>query len=129
MEEIKYNNPLKVNQTDKTPLLSYDPKGRIFTMSGVSIPDNARLFYEPIMKWVEGYVKSEQSKDGITINVHLDYFNIASSAILLKILKEFEKIGDRVVINWFYDDEDDDMKEIGDDLQWMVKVQFNVIKK
>ena len=129
MEEIKYNNPLKVNQTDKTPLLSYDPKGRTFTMSGVSIPDNARLFYEPIMKWVEGYVKSQQSKDGITINVHLDYFNIASSAILLKILKEFEKIGDRVVINWFYDDEDDDMKEIGDDLQWMVKVQFNVIKK
>ena len=129
MEEISYNNPLKVNQTDKTPLLCYDPKNRLFTMSGVSVPENARVFYEPIMKWVEGYVRSEHNKDGITINVHLDYFNIASSAILLKILKEFEKIGDRVIINWFYDEEDDDMREIGDDLQWMVKVQFNVIKK
>lgn len=125
---MDYNLPLKVNQTDKTPLLSYDPKNRIFIMSGVSVPNNTREFYEPIIKWVEGYILSDFAKGGITINVSLDYFGIQSSVILLRILKEFDKIKDKVVVNWMHDADDADMKEIGDDLKMMLEVEFNVIE-
>lgn len=126
---MDFNLPLKINQTDKTPLLSYDPKSRLFTMSGISVPPNARDFYEPIIKWVDGFVLSDFAKGGITINVDLEYFNTPSSVILLRILKEFEKIRDKVTINWFYEKDDDDIKEIGDDLKFMVKLEFNIIEK
>lgn len=125
---MDYNLPLKVNQTDKTPLLSYDPKNRIFTMSGVSVPNNTREFYEPVVRWVEGYILSDFAKGGITINVSLDYFSIQSSVILLKILREFDKIKDKVIVNWIYEVDDDDMREIGDDLKAMLGLELNVIE-
>jgi hypothetical protein len=109
-------------------LLSYDPKNRIFIMSGASIPTNTREFYEPIIKWVEGYILSDFAKGGITINVSLDYFSIQSSVILLRILREFDKIKDKVVVNWMHEVDDADMKEIGDDLKMMLGLEFNIIE-
>lgn len=125
---MDYNIPLKIIETDKTPFLSYNPKDKVFTVTGVSVPDNAREFWEPIIKWVEGYVISDYSSGGITINISLDYFSIQSSVLLLKILKEFEKIKDKVIVNWYYQIGDTDMEEIGNDYKWMVKMEFNIIE-
>jgi len=126
---MDYNLPLKVNQTETTPLLSYDPKNRTFNMSGVSVMKNAREFYDPVIQWVYGYILSDFSKGGITINVDLEYFGTPSSVVLLRLLKEFEKIKDKVVVNWMYEEGDDDMKEIGDDLKVMLALELNVIQK
>jgi len=123
---VKYNIPLSVKATEKTPLLDYNPKSGVFYMVGVSTSKETKEFYDPIIKWVEGYVIYESKK--ININIQLDWFNTPTSVILLKILKEFEKMSDLVTVNWYYTKGDDDMKEIGDDLDSIINIKINVIE-
>jgi len=119
------NIPLRIKATDRTPMLEYNPKELTFSMVGVSVPDDAKSFYAPILSWVEGYVKNGIT-DQLTININLDYFSIQSASILLKILKLFD-ILPNVVVNWYFDDPD--TEEIGFDLADMLRMKFNLIQK
>lgn len=116
--------PLRIKATERTPLLEYLPKEGVFNMVGVSVPDNAKDFYDPILKWVDEYVKEKPNKD-LLININLDYFSIQSASLLLRILKLFDKL-ENVRVNWYFDDSD--TEEIGWDLAGMVKMEFNYIK-
>lgn len=116
--------PLRIKATERTPLLEYLPKEGVFNMIGVSVPDNAKDFYDPILKWVDEYVKEKPNKD-LLININLDYFSIQSASLLLRILKLFDKLNN-VKVNWYFDDAD--TEEIGRDLAGMVKMEFNYIK-
>lgn len=120
-----YNLPLKIKATERTPSLEYDPKGPTFNMIGISVPDDAKSFYAPILEWVQGYVK-EDIKTPLTINIDLDYFSIQSASVLLKIIKYFD-ILPNVTLNWYFDDKD--TEEIGHDLASMVRMKFNHINK
>jgi len=120
-----FDLPLKIKATEKTPLLEYNPKDRTFSVIGVSVPEDAKMFYDPILLWVSTYVKSNR-EGGLTININLEYFSTKSSLILLKILKQFETIPN-VSVNWYYDDSES--KEIGDDFSTMVNLIFNLIGK
>jgi hypothetical protein len=120
-----FDLPLKIKATEKTPLLEYNPIERTFSVIGVSVPEDAKMFYDPILLWVSGYVKSN-TNGGMTININLDYFSTKSSLILLKMLKKFEVLPN-ILINWYYDDSES--KEIGDDFSTMVNLTFNLIDK
>jgi hypothetical protein len=120
-----YNLPLKIKATERTPSLEYDPKGPTFNMTGISVPDDAKSFYAPILQWVEKYVR-EGVSDPMVINIDLDYFSIQSASALLKIIKYFD-ILPNVTLNWYFDDKD--TEEIGQDLASMVKMKFNHINK
>lgn len=119
------NIPLRIKATDRTPMLEYNPKELTFSMVGVSVPDDAKSFYDPILSWVEGYVKNDIT-DQLTININLDYFSIQSASILLKIFKLFDTLPN-VVVNWYFDDPD--TEEIGFDLADMLRMKFNLIQK
>ena len=116
--------PLRIKATERTPLLEYLPKEGVFNMIGVSIPENAKDFYIPIIEWVDDYVKKEPNKN-LIININLDYFSIQSASLLLKILKLFDNLVN-VKVNWYFDD--DDTEEIGLDLAGMLRMEFNYIK-
>jgi len=116
---------IKVRATERTPLLEYIPKEMTFNMKGVSIPENAKEFYDPILLWIENFVSTDNTNP-LIINIDLDYFSIQSASILLRIIKLFDKLPD-VTVNWFY--EDTDIEEIGHDLSSMVKMKFNHINK
>ena len=120
-----YNIGLKIKATDRTPLLEYIPRDCVFNMIGVSVPEDASKFYEPILKWIDGYV-SLNTTDPITVNFDLDYFSIQSSKIILNIIRKFSKLPN-VTVNWYYDDADN--KEIGEDFSYIANIQFNLIEK
>lgn len=124
-----YNLPLRIKATERTPSLEYDPKGPTFNMIGVSVPDDAKSFYAPILQWIEKYVEKyeeRENKEPLVISIDLDYFSIQSASILLKIIKHFDKLPN-VTLNWHFDDKD--TEEIGYDLASMVKMRFNHINK
>ena len=116
---------IRVTPTDKTPLLEFLPRDMIFNMIGVSIPDDAKTFYTPILEWIEEFT-NENIEEPIVINIDLDYFSIQSASILLKMIKIFSVLP-KVTVNWFYDDPD--TEEIGRDLAYMVTITFNFINK
>ncbi|MCK4663606.1 MAG: DUF1987 domain-containing protein [Bacteroidales bacterium] len=117
-----------------TPKVLFDPTNNKFEISGYSRPEDVRAFYKPIISWLKDFGKEIDSVKGfnkpIEFNFKLIYFNSSSAKFLLDILIEinnFHKKGVSVSINWYYDDGDDDMKEVGEDLSEMVDFPFKYI--
>ena len=119
---------LFIEGTLRTPsiLLEAD-KGKI-EFSGRSIPENSIEFYKPVVEWVEKYL--EEPNDRTTILIKLEYFNTSSSKSLYEIFKKFEgvfKSGKNVLVRWFYEQEDEDMQESGEDFRDILKIPFELI--
>ena len=47
---------------------------------------------------------------------------------LFKKLEAIHKTGKEVVINWYYEEDDEDMLEAGEDYQAIIKVPFKMIE-
>jgi len=121
-------NALVIDSTDKTPLINFDPVSGKFEITGKSIPQDAESFYNPILEWMEKYVGYTDRKTDVVLN--LEYFNISSSKRILFILYKLNELVDKnkeVSVKWYYADSDDDMKEVGHDFAFMVRVPFEFI--
>lgn len=126
--KIEPMTPLQIQATDKTPRVSFDPANGIFEISGKSIPQDAETFYAPVLEWVEEYVHSSPVKTRFVLN--LEYFNISSSKRILFILYKLNELVDSskdVSVTWYYTDTDEDMKEVGHDFAFMVRVPFEFV--
>lgn len=128
--------PLYIEPTEFTPKVFFDPENSVFEISGFSRPENVIGFYRPILKWLEEYNERVLSlninfdKSILTINMKMTYFNSASSKFLLDILLEFMKFhskGNKVEINWYFEDGDDEIQESGEEISDMLGYPFNFI--
>ena len=114
--------------TEDCPLVILDKDKNIFKLSGKSLPENVSAFYDPILDWLTEYAKDPLKKT--SFDIILDYFNTASSKLILDIFMLLENIqenGMEVEINWHYADYDEDMKEAGIEYSEMVELKFNLI--
>ncbi|MDF9797292.1 hypothetical protein OKW21_002555 [Catalinimonas alkaloidigena] len=121
-------NSLYQSKTPRTPEIILDPKNGIFEIEGRSIPENSVDFYQKVMQWMDAYRKEPNSHTKFVIK--LEYFNTSSSKCLVDILRKLEKIytdGNDVVLEWHYDDEDDDMRESGEDFEEILKIPVHMI--
>ncbi|WP_448518651.1 DUF1987 domain-containing protein [Rhodoflexus sp.] len=110
-----------LEETSKTPKLHFDASSGKFLMSGRSIPENAIEFYKPLFEWLDEYVKHPCTKTDFEIR--LEYFNTSSSKCLVEIFRRLEKIKDKeVVINWYYEEDDEDMQESGEDFKELIDI-------
>ncbi len=121
---------LEIQGTNKTPYIRFDPETGILEMKGRSIPENAVEFYKPLVDWLTEYAKNP--KDKTEVNIQLEYFNTSSSKCILDVFKKLEEInkkeGKEVVINWYYEEDDEDMLEAGEDYQSILKIPFRMIE-
>lgn len=116
---------LKVEGTEFTPDISFDGEKGIFSMSGVSRPENANEFYEPVIKWLNDYI--DGPADNTSVNIRFDYFNTSSLKyflIILSSLKEISDNGKKLEIVWWYDSEDESMLEAGKNLEELSELEF-----
>lgn len=118
---------LIINDSIKTPTVVFDITG-ILEIKGKSIPENSLEFYRPVFEWLDIYSQSPAPKTELKIS--LEYFNTSSSKCLLDILRRLETINlsgkSAVKVLWFYDADDEDMMEAGEDYQALVKVPFEL---
>lgn len=120
---------LSIEGTNKTPSISLDPDAGVVEIKGRSIPENSIEFYRPIVEWLDEYAKSPNKKT--TVNVQLEYFNTSSSKCILDIFKKLEslkKARNEVIINWYYEEDDEDMLESGEDYESIIRVPFKMIE-
>lgn len=113
----------------KTPTVSFDPDNGIMELKGRSIPENSIEFYKPVVDALDEY--SKNPKEVTKVNIQLEYFNTSSSKCILDLFKKLENIhkeGKEVVINWHYEEDDEDMLEAGEDYQAIIKVPFKMIE-
>jgi hypothetical protein len=120
---------LKVNSTPKTPEINFDPKKGDFQISGISIPEDSIKFYKPIIDWLKKYV--ENSNSCTVLSFKLAYVNTSSLQALYDVIFLLDDIHNKtsqVLVKWYYLEEDLDMKEIGEDLQEALTIDFSFIE-
>ncbi|MCF6241175.1 MAG: DUF1987 domain-containing protein [Bacteroidales bacterium] len=119
---------IKIKGTDDTPNVILDKDNGIFEISGRSLPEDVAAFYEPILEWLDEY--AEDPLDKTVFNFKLEYFNTASSKLLLDVLLKLEDMyddGKDVMVRWHYPDDDEDMEEAGEEYADIVEVPFEQV--
>ena len=121
---MKELNNLFIEQTDKTPLVDFNYLSGELILSGKSIPINAPRIFEPLLEWVNDYIKNPRSTTNLRLN--LEYFNTASSIWIAKIVKALSGItraeGVLILHIYFPIEDFDDIDDIKDDLSPVIDV-------
>ena len=118
-----------IEKTPKTPYVNFDASTGHLILKGKSIPENVISFYKPLSDWLEHYIQAPKEKT--VFEIQLDYFNTSSAKVLLDLLKKTEQIQTQgkgeVVLNWLYDEDDEDMMEAGEDFKTSLRIKLNLI--
>ena len=120
--------PLILKGTEDTPSITLDIINNQYEISGRSLPEDVVFFYQPVLDWINLY--SENPGKEMTWKIRLEYFNTASSKIILDILMALEEIkekGTNVIIQWHYDKNDNDMMEAGEEYKDLVGLAFELM--
>jgi len=120
---------LYIDAKNNIPLIDFDPSSGIMLLKGRSTPENSVEFYDPINKWVLDYIQSPSNET--IVKIQFEYFNTSSSKCILDLLKKFADIhkkGGNLKIEWYYEEDDEDMKEAAEDYSDIVKVPFEIIE-
>ncbi|VAW48592.1 hypothetical protein MNBD_GAMMA03-1445 [hydrothermal vent metagenome] len=116
-----------IKGTDRTAEIDFDFDKGILSISGRSIPENPTCFYENLESLIISYAKAPQPKTIIKVN--LEYFNTSSSKCLVDLFKEFEKIHSsksEVLVEWYYEQDDEEIKDSGEDYKDIVDIPFEI---
>jgi hypothetical protein len=112
---------LNIEETPETPKVILNQKDGIFEISGRSLPEDAVEFYTPLMEWLKNYGKSPNPSTAILFK--LEYFNTASSKLILELLKVAKAI-DGVKVVWCHFEDDEDVLEAGKEFADQVSIPF-----
>ena len=117
--------PLRIKQTDDSPLVILDHEDNQFELSGKSLPEDVSGFYQPVLDWLNTYSEAPLLKT--IFNIRLVYFNTESSKLIMDILLILEEMvaeGHNVLIRWYSPRSDEDMQEAGKVYEEMVAIPF-----
>jgi hypothetical protein len=119
-----------ISPTKNTPEVILDPKG-IIKLIGRLIPENAEDFFNPIEEWINEYFKNPAE---ITcVEIRLQYINSVGSKYLLDLIRKIthihlKKNTSKFLINWYYEDVDENMLETGTSFSSFLDIPINLIK-
>ncbi len=119
---------ITIKGTFKTPTLIFNYETGVLDISGRSLPEHSIEFYKEAIQWLNKYIENPKSET--IVNVQLEYFNTSSSKVILDIFKKIEALhakGNKVIVNWYYEEDDSDMKEQGETFAEIIKVPINHI--
>ncbi len=117
---------LNITPTLRTAEVSFDQANGILEFSGISIPENADAFFQPVYTWLEKI--QPVHKGAIAVRINLTYFNTSSVRHLLIILKALiSAFHNRIKVEWVYEADDEEIRERGEQLSEVVKFPFTYI--
>jgi hypothetical protein len=117
---------LIIAKTKHTLEVDFNADTGLLKMSGSSYPENAIDFFGPIINWIKNYIT--QVKKPITMNLKLNYLNTSSTKCVLdifEILEQFYQDGGVAEVNWYYEEEDEDILETGEELTEDIEFPVN----
>lgn len=118
-------NDLYIPPTRNTLEVKLETNGNML-FRGISTPENIKKFMSPIIDWLNEFKKTPPKK--LTVNFEINYFNTVSSRYfyeLILIIDSFKENGCEISFNWYYEEEDDDLLELGEEFEQSAQVKFN----
>jgi hypothetical protein len=109
---------LNLEGTEDTPKIILDRKNGIFEISGRSLPEDSAEFYRPVLEWINTY--GANSNPSTEFVFKLEYFNTASSKLILDVLSALEDIKGMKIVWYFHED----MEEAGQEFSELVEIPF-----
>jgi len=119
---------IKIAPSKNTPEIFLSPKGTI-KIKGRSTHENVNDFFITVETWVDEYIVSPAKLT--TVDLNFEYFNSSSSKALINMLQQISQVTDKgksFVINWYYEDGDDDILERGEYFASILGIPMNFIK-
>lgn len=119
----------QIEPTRNTPFVNFDYELGLLELKGISSPENSLEFYNPVFKAVDNYTTTDNNC--LEVNMALEYFNTSSSKCIYQIFKGIKRLrenGREIIINWMYDADDEDMKEVGEDYSDILGLDFNYME-
>lgn len=120
---------LIVSGSQTIPKVYFDGNKGVFSISGRSLPEQAHKLFNPILEWMDLY--AQNAKPVTTFNITLEYINSSSNKYLLLVMKKLEKLNNpsnEVVVNWYYETNDEDAKESGEEYRDLLKIPVNILE-
>lgn len=119
-----------IDATARTPKFDFDPEQRILILSGESYPeDPSKFFSEPLTKVREFLGHKHQGQ--IQFSFRMTYFNSSSAKVLMDLFNALEDSatnGNDVLIEWHFAEDDDNMKELGEEFsEELVNAKFQMM--
>jgi len=125
---------IHIDGTLVSPTVDFNLETRVLEIDGYSRPENVRDFYFPLIEWLDELnkylVKFKSSNivvEPFTFNFKYVYFNSSSAKFIYDIiilLNGFKKDGFPIKIYWYFDEDDDELREAGEELSDMANVPF-----
>lgn len=118
--------PLFIPHTKITPAILFNEEKGEFKITGRSIPADATVFFSPADRWAEKFTAQFEGT-AITIDIMLDHLNTGSVRSILTILTKFIRMETRnkkVTIHWHFEEEDEDIRDKGEEMSLILEHPF-----
>jgi hypothetical protein len=131
---------LFIEKTELSPEIHFSPDQNIFIIRGNSAPEDVRALYYPVIEWTRAFVdevisggtRKYSKENAFVIQIDLLYFNSSSAKFLFDIFIELKRLSINnipVIIEWLFDEDDLDQEEAGQDIAFLVEMEFVYISK
>ena len=120
---------LRIEETIKTPGVYFDAQTGVLKINGRAIPENPEDFFTSIIDWIFDYYKDPCEET--VVHVQLEYINSGSSKFILEffhILEEHHQSGYHTKVNWYYEEDDEAVFELGKHYQSILDLPFKLIE-
>lgn len=112
--------------TKMTPEIILDVNENKYKISGNSRPENPMQFYKPIFEWFTNRLNTLTER--IEIEIRMDYFNTSTSKVFLDLFELFEAHDacEHIHVIWYYQSDDEEMQEAGEELLDLVELSHEI---
>lgn len=108
--------------------IHFDADTGVLALEGASYPENPIEFFDPIYAWIQQYI--DEAHGPLTVTIRINYLNTSSSKCILdflEMLESYHKAGGVVQVDWYYEEDDEDMLETGEELCEDLELSYTMI--
>jgi hypothetical protein len=119
---------LRISPTKNTPEIILNPEG-IIKIRGRSIHEDVTEYFAPVEEWITDYITDPAELT--CVEMSLEYFNSASAKVFIHLLQKVTYVTlkhKKFIINWYYEDGDEDILERGEYFASILDVPISFIK-
>lgn len=114
---------IQITSTNCTPRVYLNSNAGELIIMGKSYPENAEMFYRPIM---DVLLKDPAKRFSLTMG--FEYLNTSSSKFIFDILKKMKKNNQVIKFSWVFEEDDEDMEDLGNILKEEMDLPMEITK-
>lgn len=126
--EVSTLKTIKISATSKTPEVSLNPDGMIH-IRGRSISGEVEGLPEEVENWLDTYLLDPC--DVTLIEINLEYIGGFKTGYYVEMVRKIKKVltlNKKLVVNWYYEEGDEDILERGECFSLYLDLPFNFIE-